>query len=63
VLVQCCVCKKVLFDEQWREAPVPSDGHQIRSGYCPECYETVIAKAHQSHDFSYPLWLILSAHV
>jgi hypothetical protein len=47
VLVQCCVCKKVLFDGQWREMPLPSVGHQVWNGYCSQCYEAVIARAHE----------------
>ena len=49
MLVQCGVCKKIQFEGQWRDMPLPSIKHQVRNVYCPQCYDVVIARAHEKY--------------
>lgn len=35
---QCCVCKKILSEEQWIQPEEEFDVHShVSHGYCPEC--------------------------
>ena len=49
MLVQCCVCEKIQIDGCWKEAHRASVEDRVRNGYCPQCYDVVIGRAHEKH--------------
>jgi len=45
MMIQCCLCKKVLKGRRWVEADkVDVPEHRVSHGYCPVCAAEVFAE-------------------
>lgn len=50
MVVQCCVCKKIRVDGEWRETdadrPNPAEASH---GYCPNCADDAFREVREYH--------------
>ena len=47
MVIQCCVCKKVRVNGQWRDVSIRRIEDMVSHGYCPRCAEAAFAEIRQ----------------
>jgi len=50
----CCVCQRVEHGRHWREDYTFGKGERVTHGYCPLCFDVIMAELMDGQDDLFP---------